>query len=508
MTDETYHRWPLAKMRFTKEQSLLPSLQGKEIEGSGVAIDYLGQEHVGAVGITATEKNVQPVAIWDDGTMAIADVRAGRGRFILLGTPFYLRMKDVAGVWVNDERRGAWLDEFLAALGVPRDSWASGVWAEAWRSKNGVYDLYPVARMTSQGDPSVSAAPVLRRDSAPAGVVEISALGHPKVAADWKAGKLTLPAAGYGPMQTRVYAAPRADIAHGALDWFATQAGIWRALPPLPEERVPRPVAVPGDLLPLPDGWTLKINGQPDRTVRLGAFATLGLPEETAATFAKTVPVPAAWKGRRVELTFNAEGWFWGILPQGRLRINGQEAAVKQPIAPAGAPGFTVDVTDAAAAGTLAIELDIDGVTQSMMRRDKAGLAKPHGVTGIFVLQATPPAVKTQPLDKWQVASGFNRLQPAPAGRVKTAYLETRFTLPKSWPAARLFLESPSPLGFLVLNGTVLGTPAWMRRLDVSGLIVRDGENVLRWVPASRDVAWWNRTYDGPIPALNLVWSE
>jgi hypothetical protein len=86
--------------------------------------------------------------------MAIADVREGKGHFILLGTPFYTRMKDVAGVWVNDERRGAMLDEFLTALGVPRDSWTGlpEVWAECWRSKNGVFDLYPVARMTRKGD--------------------------------------------------------------------------------------------------------------------------------------------------------------------------------------------------------------------------------------------------------------------------------------------------------------------------------------------------------------------
>ncbi len=509
MTEENYHRWPLAKMRFAKDQSLLPSLRGQEIEGSGVAIDYLGKEHVGAVGITASEKNVQPIATWDDGTMAIADVRAGRGHFILLGTPFYLRMKDVAGVWVNDERRGAWLDEFLTALGVPRDSWASGVWAESWRSKNGVYDLYPVARMTSQGEPMVTTGAILRRDSAPTGLVEISALGHPKVAAAWKDGKLTLPAAEYGLMQARVFAAPRADITRGALDWFRTQSSLWRSLPPIPEERAPQVVAVPDDLLPLPDGWTMTVNGQPEKTVRLGAFGTLGLPEETAAGFAKTVAIPQDWKGRRVELVFNAEGWFWGILPHARLQINGKDAAMKQPITPQPAPGFTIDVTEAAATGTLTIKLDIDGVTQSMLRRDKAGLAKPHGVTGLFYLQATLPPVKTTALDNWQVASAYNRLKPVkPGERVKGPYLETRFTLPTTWPAKRLFLESPGHLGFLVINGTVLGTPAWMRRLDVSGLVHRDGENVLRWLPAARDVVWWNRNFDGTVPPLNLAWNE
>jgi len=75
-----------------------------------VATDYLGQEHTGAVSIAGKSDSIHPVASWEDRTLALAEVRIGRGRFIWLGTPFYLRMKDVKGVWVNDETRGAWLD--------------------------------------------------------------------------------------------------------------------------------------------------------------------------------------------------------------------------------------------------------------------------------------------------------------------------------------------------------------------------------------------------------------
>ena len=255
----------------------------------------------------------------------------------------------------------------------------------------------------------------------------------------------------------------------------------------------------------------MKIDGQPDKVVRLGAFGTLGLPESTVAAFAKTVPVPAAWKGRQVELVFDAEQWFWGILPQGRLLVNGQEAAVKQPLVPMPQPSFSCDVTAAAASGTVAIRLEIDGVSKSMMRNEKNGMSAPHGVTGLFYLQGTAPAVKTEPLTgPWSIASAFNRLQPVkPGEKVKGLYLETRFTLPQVWPAKQLFLESPLPLGFVVLNGYVLQAPSSMKRLDVSGLVYRDGrENVLRWTPASRGVAAWNRPYDGVVPELSKVWVE
>lgn len=512
MSEENFNQWPLAKMRFATDQNLLPSLRGKEIEGSGAAVDYLGLEHSGAVSLGGAGKAIRPVATWEDGSMAIAEVTAGRGCFILLGSPFYLRMKDVGGAWVNDDRRGAWLDEFLTALGAPRDSWtgAREVWAERWRSKNGVFDLYPVARMTNKGVESLNATVALRRETPPSGVVEISALGHPGVKTGWKDGRMTLPPADYSLMQARVFAVPRADIARAALDWFQTQAGLWRALPPLPDERKPRVVPVPDDLLPLPDGWTLKVAGQTDRVVSLGAFGTLGLPEKTAAVFEKTVTVPAGWKGRHADLVFNAEGWFWGILPEARLLVNGQPAAIKQPIQPGGSPGFAANVTDAAATGTLTLRLEIDGVTKSMLNKSQTGQSKPHGVTGLFYLQSTATPAKTELLSgPWQAADGFNVLRPArPGEKAQCLYFETRFTLPAAWPAKRLALEAPDALGFLVLNGQVLRTPAWMKRLDVSGLVRRDGENVLRWVPGSRSCAAWNRLFTGVLPELSLVWSD
>ncbi len=518
MTDDNIHKWPLAKMRFSDSQDLIKSLKGKEIEGSGVAVDYLGKEHSGAVSIGGKSDAIRPVATWDDGTMAIADVHEGRGRFILLGTPFYLRMKDVAGVWVNDERRGAWLDEFLTDLGVPRDSWtgAGEIWAELWRSKNGVFDLYPVARMTRKGDEAKNTTVALRRETPVAEVIEVSALGHPRVKVDAKDGKITLPAADYGLMQSRVFAAPRADIGRSSLDWFQAQSRIWRALPPIPEERKPVVVSVPEDLLPLPDGWTLKVEGQPDKVVRMGAFGTLGLPENTLAVFEKTVAIPETWKGRKVQLLFDAEGWFWGILPKAKLMVNGKDAPIKQPIQPEAMPGFSFDVTEAANTGSLTIRLEIDGVSATTMRKNKpddtkVGQFKPHGVTGLFYLQAIKPELKAEPLPgPWQAAAAFNKLTPVKVGeKQKCSYLETRFTLPQEWPAKRVLLDSPSPLGFIVLNGYVLRAPMWMKNLDVSGMVYRDGrENILRWIPASRFVAAWDRSFEGTVPEMKLVWTE
>jgi hypothetical protein len=43
--------------------------------------------------------------------------------------------------------------------------------------------------------------------------------------------------------------------------------------------------------------------------------------------------------------------------------------------------------------------------------------------------------------------------------------------------------------------------------LEVSGLVKREGENVLRWVPENPEPTWKN-PYKGNVPELNLMWTE
>lgn len=504
---ENVHKWPLAKIRFSASETLIPSLRGKTIEGSGNAIDYLKQVHTGAVAFaSAPGTTVDAVASWEDGGIAVAEVRLGKGKLLLLGTPFTTRMRDEKGMWVNDADRSRLLDEMLTSLGAQRDSWADGVWAERWQSKNGVYDLYPVARMSRDGVPSYDTSPEIRRASVPASVVDIGALGHPAVTTTWHDGRLKLPQAGYSQMQSRIYAAPAEDIARGGLRWFRTQADLWRALPTMNETRRPAEIPVPEDLLPLADGWTLHVTGQPDRTVRLGAFGTLGLPENTIASFERSVAIPDAWKGRNVNLVFDAEDWFWGILPKGRLLINGKEA--RGPITPQPLPEFSVDATAAAAAGSLVIRLEIDGT--AVKAGDKQ--SKPHGACGLFYLAASRPPVAVESLPgTWSVATAFNRLTPAKVGEsVKGLYLETSFTLSaEQWKTKHVSVTATVPLGFLIINGQALRVPQSMPRLDVSGLLKHDGSpNCIRWVPAARDVANVKAPFSGTVPEMRLEWRD
>jgi len=282
MSKENFNQWADAKLQFGNDQNLLPSLRGKTFHGSGVSIDWLGTENSGAVSYAPLAGNaaaVRPVATWtEDGTMAIAEAKLGRGKIILLGTIFFTRMRDEKNVWVNAEDRGRLLDEFLTNMGVARDSWGNGVWAEIWRSKNGVYDLYPLARMSKEED-AITAAPRLRRADQVTEVVEVSALGHPKVKVGWADGVLTLPAEKWEKMKARVYIAPRAEIARSGLDWFQVQARLWRQLPLLPDTAKPQPIPVPDDVIPVVTGWKMSLEQKDDRWIaRYGTKALALVP--------------------------------------------------------------------------------------------------------------------------------------------------------------------------------------------------------------------------------------
>ncbi len=513
MSKENFHRWEQAEIKMAEDQDLLPSMRGKTFYGSGVAIDWLGNENSGAVSYAPVDgkaADVRPIATWaGDGTMAIAEARLGRGRIILLGSIFFTRMKDESGIWVNAEDRGKLLDEFLTALGVQRDSWGNGVWADIWRSKNGVYDLYPLARMTRKGEDTVTAVPRIRRADKVSEVVEVSALGHPKVKVAWKDGAMTLPEETWEKMQSRVYIAPRAEIARAGIDWFKAQSQHWRELPVLPDTARPEPIPVPEDTIPIINDWEMTLDGEAGeaKAVNLGSFAAMGVAEDAKAQFRKAVAIPAAWQGRRVNLCFRCK-WSYGVLPQGTLTINGEPAQVRQPLRSGHHANFTLDVTEQAKSGKIELALDVDA---SKPRLDKEGRrGRPSGVLGVFYLEAVSLADASTPLDgPWFAAADVGNLTAVKKGEEVTyTYLETKFTLPKQWPGKRLFLERPDgdAIQHIILNDQAITVP--MPRIDISGLVDRDGENVLRWVPGTYRFPEITRKQTMVIPDLNLVWTK
>ncbi|MCK6490206.1 MAG: hypothetical protein L6R48_18120 [Planctomycetes bacterium] len=250
------------------------------------------------------------------------------------------------------------------------------------------------------------------------------------------------------------------------------------------------------------------------RSAELGSFAAMGFADQARVCAVRRIAVPPAWTGRRVRLVFDAHPWFYGFNPQARLWLDGEPldppGAAQGLVKPRADSSFSLDVTAQAADGELVLALEIDGRPQA-----KPGFlaGRPPGVTGVFYLRPEAAPVAEQPLTDWRAGSEATRLVPAPSGsQASYAYLETRFTLPARWPAPRLHLRAPGPgLNVLILNNRPLVVTGESDRLEITGLVRREGENVLRWVPAGSFGGWptWpkaGQVATATVPALALGW--
>jgi hypothetical protein len=506
-----------ANIRFSDTQNLWPKLRGQEVPGWGLVLDWLKNDLTGTpLVLSANDKDIEVVARWKnvklEGDIAVAVRTLGKGKVVTLGSTFYRKGKDEGGRYV-EEGTLPYLDELLASLGVPRETNGGGLWVEPWRSKNGIYDVYPVAQMDPKAEPGVSDVKI-RRSTPATGLREISALTHPLQPAQYADGIVTIPQVKMEPMQSRVYAVPRQDIQNSALYWLEVQKRQWNPLEKISKADVKRATLEPArDVIPLMDGWQCSTGekapaswimpeSKPSgecKTVRLGSFAAMGLPEDTVAQFRHEMKLPQEWAGQRVTLVFNSDTYLWGIGLSGRLWVNGEPAPIPQALKPSPSGGsFSFELTPTqTAAKTLVIALEVDG-RQADKKQPKP---RPCGITGSFFLRAAPQPVKVAPLEQWSAASDLNVLTPVtPRQTVDCLYLETKFTLPPDWPAKRLYLQSPAGLGRLIINNYDIAPP--MRELDVSGLVKRDGENVIRWVPSG------NSPCKGKVPELNLLWQN
>ena len=501
---ENMHRQPLGPITFAKDQDLFPALAGKTISGSGVAIDCTGREHTGGIGISG---RAVPVATWDDdGTMAVAEVKVGRGRVIFLGSTFMTRSRDERGVWMSRGAMNAHLDTMLTRCGVPRRSVTSNhsFWATPWESKNGVYDVYMTTRLQGNGDGKLTNAVYsasFKRTDPIRTVRNMGVKGHPEVPVAWKDGAFALPDDVYEPMQTRVFAAPRADAGRAALRWIRNWCEIWHPLNLKDEET---PAALPKDpnVIALRDGW--------EGGVAPALWGTLGLEDSAKRTFRTTVKVPEEWRGSRIELVATCGRVQRGFYPYGEIKVNGEGLPGLCPFR--GMQGaFSVDVTDAAKTGSFTLEVMVDGSVCKGVR------SRPTGAGATFVLRRWPTSRGEKALEgPWFACEDLDRKTEIKVGdRVKHTYFETTFTVPPEAKGARIFLSSPVPLRGLILNNRMMNAEETMKDLDVTGLVRTDGPNLLRRACADLKgfhngarTGMVHQPTNDPLPPMKLWWTD
>lgn len=489
VTKDNHHRWPLGEISFSDQQNLVPSLRGKKFKGSGVSIDYMNVARVGAVAITGSSP-AKPVATWDDNTMAITEVPYGKGRFIMLGTPFFLRFKDENGKWLNNSDRQKLLEEMLLALGVKRDTGVSDerIWFEKRLSKNGLYDVYMAGGLGYRNkkwnftDKITSNLTIqLPKDAA---VIEPNAPGVPDVSATYKAGTLSLDNQEFTPYQIRQFATLRPDVGlAGPLHWLDVQRRAWRALRPVSPSLVEKyhkaAMKCAADLgeagLDLNSDWKVRINPPADgenwitadtsswQNGNIGSWLACGWPDATRVQYRRTVKIPQTWLKDKSRVMLGMIGHHrLGLGEKDRIWVNGKLISEKFDFKDNKLdPYFRLDVTDAIKNGQLDLALDVDS-TDSRKRA--------LGPVGTLYLRKTPAPLQvinlTGPwlkLESWQKAGNEIKLP----FKGKILGLQTKVMIPKEWKGhpVRIQVDSAKPGQ---LGGVMINNNGYFRTTDFS----------------------------------------
>ncbi|MFA6292998.1 MAG: hypothetical protein WC637_14520, partial [Victivallales bacterium] len=461
MNEENHNKWPVGEIKFSDRQNMLPSLRGKSCQGSGVSIDYSNISRTGAVAIKGNQDAI-PIATWSDGSMAIAEVRCGKGRFIMIGTPFFLRFKDESGKWLNDDDRQKLLEEMLASFNVKRDTSTedSRIWFERRASKNGIYDVYIAGAMGYREknwgftDKLNSELSVLLPSSAT--VIEPSAESVPDVKTAYANGKLSLGKQEFTPFQIRQFAVVRDNVGlEGPLHWLDVQRRAWRALEPVPSSliddchrEVMKTAADLGeDGLDISKDWKVRINPPDDgsswltadtgswKTGATGSWESQGWDDAQRVQYRKTVTVPAAWlKDDSLIALGLMSYWSLGVKDGGKLWINGK--LVDEQLRDL----FINDITAAAKSGKLDIAIEVEA---------KPAPNKTLGLTGTMYLHKMPMPQQTLTLngkwirlENWQKSGGEINVP----FKGKIFGLQRKIFIPKEWTGrpVRLFITEKS----------------------------------------------------------------
>jgi len=494
--DPNLDNWPVEKIQFTNEQNVFPSLKGKQAQGRGISIDYMGNELTGAIRMETERQNVKPVATWEDGSMAVCEVALGKGRLIWIGTPFYVNFKDENGIWLNDIQRQALLEELLNGLGITAEARSTDprVWIEKRESKNGLYDVFMATAMNIRGrdwklEDQISTDLLLKTTGA--GVVEPTLAGVPSQTFEPTAEGMLLRGQTFNPFQVRQFAVVRKDAGlEGPFVWLEAQYRHWNALdvPKVDLEAIHKAAAAEieksgQDGVNLSKDWKVRVSadaaGVPDdgwkkvgyddsswKEGRLGTWLLAGWPDARRVQYLRDVVLPAGWDapGKRVLLGF-AGAHAAQMQGKPQVWLNGKELA--QPLT----YKTLLEVGDKFQDGKLRIAIDATGESMGA------------GPSGTLYLRLVDKPLRTLDLGgTWEVFSDW-RIQDGTVtlpGKVDGGFgLRHSFELPAGWEGkkVRLVIEQTGNL-----NGLMVNADGYSRAEDKSEPWFPFGTRIDRWL--------------------------
>lgn len=122
------------------DQPLFTKLAGQNFENEGKSIDYSGYNFADmCIALQPVAPGTQAIARYRDGEIAIGMRTLGKGRVIVLGSPFWRDSYDQIGMWWPGAGQNAFLEDLFAGLGLPPDVPANTekVWRDRYLANNG-----------------------------------------------------------------------------------------------------------------------------------------------------------------------------------------------------------------------------------------------------------------------------------------------------------------------------------------------------------------------------------
>jgi hypothetical protein len=126
------------------EQPLFKQLAGRVFYNRGESVDYSDYNFADkCVVLEPVADGTEVLARYDDGAIAIGMRRLGKGRVIVLGSPFWRDSHDSGGMWWPGTKQNAFLEDILAGLGVAPVATADShkVWREHYLAMNGTEEF-------------------------------------------------------------------------------------------------------------------------------------------------------------------------------------------------------------------------------------------------------------------------------------------------------------------------------------------------------------------------------
>ena len=480
------------------DQPLFTKLRGKNFLNEGRCIDYSGYNYADTcIALEPIAPGTQAIARYRDGSIAIGLRQLGKGRVVVLGSPFWRDSYDKAGMWWPGPDQNDFVTDLLTGLGVPPDVPADTekVWRDRYIANNGAEEYLVLFNPSEKDTQSFTTD---WHASFPISQIFDPKTGQPVTAAiDGSKAHLSL---SLEPLETKILAVPsQRPPADTVSDWYEDLSITWKA-------------SAPGHTVSYPDiphfyadftGWTGRVIDTaavtPERLANLSSsmdkevewdphldlirpsYAGITTLPSQSVLYRAAIDVPDSWKpGDRYLLRIKR---FDRADFNGVAYLNGKQVATSKETNDAGDNG--IDVASA---------IRFPGPNILVIATDFRGFA---GKPDLWRQPAVAAALSLAGEWTVQVDEGHGTAPAALPGSFTGLTAAKSVVVPASWSKSHAFLrmdwENNAGPGSLAINDKVfffqgpapryMDVTPWVRFGQPNRILIQSVKSMQAWAP-------------------------